>query len=101
MKLDILPTIVHCCCVLHNILFASEEWTLDQILNDCHLPHVQEDELTSIEDGDLSQLLGPMGFVSKESISLERKMTQEDLLDYLVHIQNTNYMSRHPDGPRR
>ena len=38
LKLDFLPTVVHCCCVLHNILFANKDRTLDQILVDCQLP---------------------------------------------------------------
>lgn len=28
-KLDFLPTVVHTCCVLHNILLASKDMTLD------------------------------------------------------------------------
>lgn len=31
MKLDFLPTVVYCCCVLHNILLASKDRMLDQI----------------------------------------------------------------------
>jgi hypothetical protein len=38
LKLDFLPTVVHCCCVLHNILLASKDRTLDQILIECNLP---------------------------------------------------------------
>ena len=38
LKLDFLPTVVHACCVLHNILLASKDRTLHQILEDCHLP---------------------------------------------------------------
>ena len=29
MKLEFLPTVVHYCCVLHNILLASKDRTLE------------------------------------------------------------------------
>ena len=38
LKLDFLPTIVHSCRMLHNILLASKDRTLDQILLDCDMP---------------------------------------------------------------
>ena len=44
LKLDFVPTVVHACCVLHNILFASKDRTLDQILRDCHLPPMEEND---------------------------------------------------------
>ena len=45
LKLDFLPMVVHCCCVLHNILLASKDRTLDQILMDCHLPPMHDNDL--------------------------------------------------------
>jgi len=42
LKLDFVPTVVHSCCVLHNILLASNDRTLDQILRDCELPPMEE-----------------------------------------------------------
>jgi hypothetical protein len=43
LKLNFLPTVVHACCVLHNILLASKDRTLDQILADCNLPTMDDD----------------------------------------------------------
>ena len=51
LKLDFLPTFVHCCCVLHNILFASKDRTLDQILMDCNLPAMTDMDVTSGQGG--------------------------------------------------
>ena len=42
LKLDFVPTVVHASCVLHNILIASKDRTLDQILRDCHLPSMED-----------------------------------------------------------
>jgi hypothetical protein len=44
LKLDFLSTVVHSCCVLHNILLASKDRMLDQILVDCHLPAMDDNE---------------------------------------------------------
>jgi hypothetical protein len=38
----------------------------------------------------------PMGLVSEERALLEGKMAREDLLDYLVRMQNSDHMVRHP-----
>ena len=38
----------------------------------------------------------PMGLVSEERALLEGKMAREDILDYLVRIQNADHISRHP-----
>ena len=45
LKLDFLPMVVHCCCVLHNILLANKDRMLDQILMDCHLPPMHDNDL--------------------------------------------------------
>ena len=45
LKLEFLPTVVHCCCVLHNILLASKDRTLHQILEDCRLPPMDDNDL--------------------------------------------------------
>ena len=42
LKLDFVPTVVHSCCVLHNILLASKDRTLDQILRECELPPMED-----------------------------------------------------------
>ena len=96
LKLDFLPTVVHCCCVLHNILLASKDRTLDQILIDCHLPPMDENELPHREEEDVFQPPRPMGLVSEDRALLERQMAREDLLDYLVRIQNANHTRNHP-----
>ena len=44
LKLDFLPMVVHSCCILHNILLASKDRTLDQILVDCHLLAMDDNE---------------------------------------------------------
>ena len=46
LKLDFLPTVVHTCCVLHNILLASKDRSLDQILIDCDLPPMDYNDRT-------------------------------------------------------
>ena len=96
LKLDFLPTVVHTCCVLHNILFASKDRTLDQILAECHLPTMDEFEHTHRAEEDIFLPPRPMGLVSEERALLEGKMAREDLLDYLVRMQNTDHMAGHP-----
>ena len=96
LKLDFMPTVVHSCCVLHNILLASKDRTLDQILAECHLPPLDVDDMPRREEEDAFQPPRPMCLVSEERALLEGKMAREDLLDYLVRIQNSNYISRHP-----
>ena len=96
LKLDFLPTVVHCCCVLHNILLASKDRTLDQILVDCNLPAMDDENLTHREDTDVFTPPRPMGLVSEERALLEGQMAREDLLDYLVRMQNDTHYARHP-----
>ena len=96
LKLDFMPTVVHTCCVLHNILLASKDRTLDQILAECHLPPIDEDDLTRRDEEDAFLPPRPMGLVSEERALLEGKMAREDLLDYLVRLQNSDYIARHP-----
>ena len=96
LKLDFLPTVVHTCCVLHNILLASKDRTIDQILAECHLPTMDEFEHTHRAEEDIFLPPRPMGLVSEERALLEGKMAREDLLDYLVRMQNTDHMARHP-----
>jgi hypothetical protein len=95
LKLDFLPTVVHTCCVLHNILLASKDRTLDQILIDCHLPTMDADEQTHRNDDDLFHPPRPMRLLSEDRALLEGKMAREDLLDYLVRIQNSDHIARH------
>ena len=96
LKLDFMPTVVHSCCVLHNILLASKDRTLDQILAECHLPPLDVDDMPRREEEDTFTPPRPMGLVKEERALLEGKMAREDLLDYLVRLQNTDYTSRHP-----
>ena len=95
LKLEFLPTVVHACCVLHNILLASKDRTLDQILVDCHLPTMDADDHAARSEEDIFQPPRPMGLLSEERALLEGKMAREDLLDYLVRIQNSDYIARH------
>lgn len=100
LKFNFLPTLVHCCCVLYNILLASKDWTLDQILEDCYLPLIDENDLPYRDEEKKIQYPRSMGIVSEERALPEGKMTRGDLLDYLVHIQNTDYIARHTRRPR-
>ena len=95
LKLDFLPTIVHACCVLHNILLASKDRTLDQILLDCHLPPMDDNNHSRREEDDLWQPPRPMGLVNEERALLEGSMAREDILDYLVRIQNAHHSRNH------
>ena len=92
LKLEFLPTVVHSCCILHNILLASKDRTLDQILSDCHLPPMDDNESSPRDEDDAFQPPRPMGLVSEERALLEGHMAREDLLDYMVRIQNANYI---------
>ena len=96
LKLDFLPTVVHTCCVLHNILLASKDRTLDQILADCHLPPINVNDTSRTEDDNVFCPPRHMGLVSAERALLEEKMAREDILDYLVRIQNVDHIARHP-----
>ena len=96
LKLDFLPTVVHCCCVLHNILLASKDRTLDQILVECNLPPMDDMNNTRREEEDVFRPPRPMALVSEERALLEGQMAREDLLDYLVRVQNSTYAERHP-----
>jgi uncharacterized protein with PhoU and TrkA domain len=96
LKLDFLPTVVHACCVLHNVLLASKDRTLDQILADCHLPTTDAHNVLRREEEYIFQPPRPMGLVNEDRALLEGKMAGEDLLDYLVRTQNSEYVARHP-----
>jgi hypothetical protein len=95
LKLNFLPTVVHACCVLHNILLASKDRTLDQILADCNLPAMADDDNPGRDEEDVFQPPRPMGLVSEERSLLEGKMAREDLLDYLVRMHNLEHRGRH------
>ena len=99
LKLEFLPTVVHCCCVLHNILLASKDRTLDQILAECHLPPMDINDQQRRAEDDIFQPPRPMALVTDERALLEGKMAREDILDYLVRIQNAEHIGRHPQRP--
>ena len=94
LKLDFLPTVVHCCCVLHNILLASKDRTLDQILAECDLPTMQDTANTRRQEEDSFMPPRPMGLVSEDRALLEGQMAREDLLDYLIRVQNASHIGR-------
>ena len=94
LKLEFLPTVVHACCVLHNMLLASEDRTLDQILRECELPPMDVTGTQRRDEEDTFHPPRPMGYISEERALLEGKMAREDLLDYLVRVQNTDYVTR-------
>ena len=96
LKLDFLPTVVHCCCVLHNILLASKDRTLDQILIDCDLPPMNDTDATPPHEEEGFMPPRPMGLVSEDRALLEGQMAREDLLDYLVRVQNAHHTANHP-----
>lgn len=98
MKLNFLPTVVHCCCILNNILLASKDMTFDQILIDCNLPAMDECDMPHRDEENVFQPPKPNGLVSKERALLEGQMAREDILDYLVRIQNGNHTINHPRG---
>lgn len=95
LKLDFLPTVVHCCCVLHNIMLASKDRTLDQILVDCNLPPMDDTKLTRREEDEGFRPPRPMGLVSEERALLEGQMARDDILDYLVHVHNDEHILTH------
>jgi hypothetical protein len=66
--------------VLHNILLASKDRILDQILIDCNLPPMDYNDPTRREDEDVFQPPRPMGLVSEERALLEGQMAREDIL---------------------
>ena len=95
LKLDFLPTVVHSCCVLHNILLASKDRSLDQILIDCNLPPMDDNELSHRGEDDVFLPPRPMGLISEERAFLEGQMARDDILDYLVRVQNANHAGNH------
>jgi hypothetical protein len=96
LKLDFLPTVVHACYVLHNILLASKNRTLDQILAECHLPTMDDPSYTRREEEDAFRPPRPTRLVSEDRALLEGQMAREDLLDYLVRVQNAEHTRRNP-----
>ena len=96
LKLEFLPTVVHSCCILHNILLSSKDRTLEQILMDCQLPSMEVNDSNRTEEDEVFLPPRPMGLVSEERALLEGKMAREDILDYLVRIQNADHVARHP-----
>ena len=96
LKLEFMPTVVHTCCVLHNILLASKDRTLDQILAECSLPPLDAEDYTQRDEAEQFRPPRPMGLVSEERALLEGKMERDDLLDYLVRMHNSDYIGRHP-----
>jgi hypothetical protein len=101
LKLEFMPTVIHCCCILHNILLASKDRTLEQIFEDCNLPPMDGEYLTHREEDNCFQPPRPMGLVSEERALLEGQMAREDILDYLVRIQNSGHMPTRPRIQRR
>lgn len=99
--LEFLPTVVHSCCILHNVLLASKDRTLAQILQDCHLPGLDVNDAARAEEDETFHPPRPMGLVSEERALLEGKMAREDILDYLVRIQNEDHVARHPARTRQ
>jgi hypothetical protein len=83
-------------CALHNILLASKDRTLDQILAECHLSPMDVDDLPRRDDEEVFLPPRPIGLVSDERTLLEGKMARDNLLDYLVRMQNSDYIGRHP-----
>ena len=81
LKLNFLPTVVHSCCVLHNILLASKDRTLDQILVNCNLPPMDDNDMPRRDEDEHWQPPRPMGLVSEERALLEGTMAREDILD--------------------
>ena len=95
LKLDFLPTVVHCCCILHNILLSSKDRTLDQILVDCQLPPMDDIDTTQRDDDEAFRPPRPIGLVSEERALLEGQMAREDILDYLVRVHNDEHILTH------
>lgn len=91
LKLEFLSTVLHSCCVLHNILLASNDRTLDQILADCHLPPIDDNESSPRDEEEAFQPLRPMGLVSEDRALLEGHMAKADLVDYMVRTHNANH----------
>ena len=100
LKLDFMPTVIHSCCVLHNILLASKDRTLDQILEDCHLPPMDASDMTRPGEDEHLHPPRPNGLVSEERALLEGQMAREDILDYLVRTQHANNTRTQPRGRR-
>ena len=96
LKLDFMPTVIHTCCVLHNILLASKDRTLDQILEECHLPPMDATDTSRNDEEEHFQPPRRNGLVSEERALLEGQMAREDILDYLVRTQHANTSRTHP-----
>ena len=96
LKLDFMPTVIHSCCVLHNFLLASKDRTLKQILEDCNLPPMDGEHPTHREEEECFRPPRPMALVSEERALLEGQMAREDILDYLVRVQNAGYEATRP-----
>lgn len=94
LKLNFVPTVVHSCCVLHNILLASKDRTLDQILRDCELPPMEDNDTARREDDGDFHPPRRMGLLGEDRALLEGKLAREDLLDYLVRVQNADHIAR-------
>ena len=90
LKPEFLPTVVHSCCVLHNILLASKDRTLDQILVDCHLPAMDDNESPARDEEEAFRPPRPIGLMNEERALLEGQMAREDIVDYMVWTQNAN-----------
>ena len=95
LKLDFLPVVVHYCCVLQNILFASKDCTLNPNLIDCNLPSIEDTDTTPSHEEKTFISLRPMGLVSEERVLLKDQMARKNLLDYLVRVQNTHHTANH------
>ena len=86
LKLDFVPIVVHCCCILHNILLASKDRTLTQILAECQLAPMDDNDTARREDIHAFQPPRPSGLLSEDMALLEGQMARDDILDYLVHV---------------
>jgi hypothetical protein len=54
------------------------------------------DDLPRRDDEEVFLPPRPIGLVSDERTLLEGKMARDNLLDYLVRMQNSDYIGRHP-----
>lgn len=87
-----LPTTMICCCrKLHNILLAFKDKTLEDIFfSECNISTTLDDEDNDnrIPHMDMHRAMEAM---IEERTLFEGKVTRDDILDYLVLMQNDRH----------
>jgi hypothetical protein len=77
-------------------MFASKNRILDQIFIDCNLPPMDDTDATPPHEEEAFIPPRTMSLVNEKRTLFKGQMAREDILDYLVRVQNAHHTANHP-----